>query len=380
MAETEWRFISAAGVWWFHFRFRGQRIQESTKQRNKRVADQMEAARKTQLAKGEVGLQDRKPVPTLKDFAPRFAAAIETACAEKPATVSFYKAKLAVLVRHLGSRRLDRIEEGEIEQYTQMRARQKSRRKRALSPASVNRDLATFRRLLRLAHEWKVLNRVPRVHLLRGENQREFTLSLQQENLKAAEGYGDLPDVAAFLIDTGLRAGECLTLEWPDVLMEPAEGAQHGYLTVRRKKAKNSKARNVPLTARALEILRRRNPAARGLVFHRANGQPLYQTWLNQQHSALRDLLKLPADFVSHSFRHTYGTRLGETGADGFTIMRLMGHSSVTVSQRYVHPSPETVEHAVSRMEAYNRAGMQVPATISATIGSTDAVVAGQVL
>jgi integrase len=44
--------------------------------------------------------------------------------------------------------------------------------------------------------------------------------------------------------------------------------------------------------------------------------------------------------------------RLGEAGADAFTIMRLMGHSSVTISQRYVHSSPETAETAISRMEA----------------------------
>jgi integrase len=146
-----------------------------------------------------------------------------------------------------------------------------------------------------------------------------------------------------------------MTLEWPDVRLEPADGAQHGYLTVRRKHAKNSKARNVPLTARVVEVLQRRNPGGLGLVFHRDDGRLLSQTWLNQQHSALRVLLKMPADFVLHSFRHTYGTRLGETGADAFTIMRLTGHSTVTVSQRYVHPSPEAMESAVSRLEAWNR-------------------------
>src|ERR1019366_2664625 len=124
-----------------------------------------------------------------------------------PATVSFYMAKLKTLVKHLGGRRLDEIEEAEIEQYTQMRAKFKSRRKRPLSPASVNRELATLRRLLRLAHEWKILDRVPRIHLLRGEHQREFTFSREQEKLylAAAEAYSDLPDVAAVLIDTGLR-------------------------------------------------------------------------------------------------------------------------------------------------------------------------------
>ena len=45
------------------------------------------------------------------------------------------------------------------------------------------------------------------------------------------------------------------------------------------------------------------------------------------------------ADFVLHSLRHTILNRLGESGVDAFTIMRIAGHSSIVVSQRYVHPS-----------------------------------------
>ena len=45
-------------------------------------------------------------------------------------------------------------------------------------------------------------------------------------------------------------------------------------------------------------------------------------------------------------------TRLGEPGADAFTIMRIAGHSSVVISQRYVHPSPESLERAFERLEA----------------------------
>lgn len=142
-------------IWWYKFNWNGETVRESTKQSNKRVAEQMEAAKRTALAKAEVGIKKRERAPKLTEFAPKFTAAIETTCAEKPATVSFYKAKLKVLVKHLGNRRLDEIEEA----------------------ASVNRELATLRRLLRLAQEWKVLNRVPRIHLLRGEQQREFVLS-----------------------------------------------------------------------------------------------------------------------------------------------------------------------------------------------------------
>src|SRR5215475_6011670 len=55
-------------IYWYHFLFNGQHIQESTKQGNPRVARQIEAAHRTALAKGEVGIRERKPVPTLKEF------------------------------------------------------------------------------------------------------------------------------------------------------------------------------------------------------------------------------------------------------------------------------------------------------------------------
>jgi hypothetical protein len=148
------------------------------------VAEQMEAAHKTSLAKGEVGIRDRKPVPTLKEFAPRFKQTIGTVRADKPATISFYNSKLKQLLADetLARLPLDRIDEDVIDAYKERRTKTKSRRKRRpLSPASVNRELATLRRLLRLAPEWKIIDRVPRIRLLRGEHVREFVLSYSQE-------------------------------------------------------------------------------------------------------------------------------------------------------------------------------------------------------
>jgi hypothetical protein len=51
--------------------FNGEHIQKSTKQGNPRTARQMEAAFKTALAKGEVGITERKPIPTLADYIER---------------------------------------------------------------------------------------------------------------------------------------------------------------------------------------------------------------------------------------------------------------------------------------------------------------------
>jgi len=75
---------------------------------------------------------------------------------------------------------------------------------------------------------------------------------------------------------------------------------------------------------------------------------------LDHQHAEVRSALKLPEDFVIQSLRHTMLTRLGEVGADAFTIMRIAGHSSVPVSQRYVHPTPESLERAFEQLDDLN--------------------------
>ena len=58
----------ACGVYWYKFMWQGKLVRESTKQGNDKVARQMEAAHRTSLAKGEVGIRERKPSPTLAEF------------------------------------------------------------------------------------------------------------------------------------------------------------------------------------------------------------------------------------------------------------------------------------------------------------------------
>jgi site-specific recombinase XerD len=60
--------------------------------------------------------------------------------------------------------------------------------------------------------------------------------------------------------------------------------------------------------------------------------------------------MDLPKDCVVHACRHTFCTKLGEAGADAFTIQKLAGHSSITISARYVHPTGSLLESAIARL------------------------------
>ena len=88
-----------SNCWWYKFNWRNEQIRESTKQTNKRIAEQMEAARKTQLAKGEVGFKDRKKSPTLKSFLQgSFLPFYETTRREEPNTVAFYRSRIVKIL------------------------------------------------------------------------------------------------------------------------------------------------------------------------------------------------------------------------------------------------------------------------------------------
>ena len=236
-------------VYWYQFVFNNRRIQCSTKQGNPRVARQIEAAHKTRLAKGEVGIEAPRKVPTLDQFGLKFRSEIKVHCAGKPRTIAFWEQKLTRLLEFspLASAPLDKINRALIARYVQTRHGH-------VTAATINRELATLRRILHLAHDWNEIAAVPRIKMIKGERSRDFVLSYQQERGYLNAAPQPLKDVAILLLETGLRLGEALALKWTDIELDAANGKKLGYLFVREGKSKNAR-RHVSLTSRAQEML-----------------------------------------------------------------------------------------------------------------------------
>jgi integrase len=260
--------------WWYKFTWDGEQIRESTKQTNKRVAEQMEAARRTALAKGEVGIRDKKPVPTLKDFAEGdFLPFIHSTKGEKPNTIRFYKNSIENLngFRKWADIPLDEITHDMIQAFIVHRQGQKQERRggKPLEISTINRDLAALRRMFHLAEEWgKVSKVLPKVRLLPGENQRERVLSAEEESayLNAATELGQslerdynaalvgiratlrgeqprkpdaflLRDVTTILVDCALRPEECFRLK-PENIRDGAIWIYKGKRQASRRRIK----------------------------------------------------------------------------------------------------------------------------------------------
>jgi integrase len=153
--------------------------------------------------------------------------------------------------------------------------------------------------------------------------------------------------------DFGMRPEECYRLRWED--MSWATG-RNGTLFVTHGKTAAAR-RMLPLTGRVRQTLEKLwKDAGRpleGWVWPAATKSGhLEPSSLKKQHARALKLAKVRR-FVLYSLRHTFLTRLGESGCDVWTLARIAGHSSVAISARYVHPSEDSVLAAVDRLSGH---------------------------
>jgi site-specific recombinase XerD len=187
--------------------------------------------------------------------------------------------------------------------------------------------------------------------LLTGERSREFIISEELLATMVSKATPVMRQLLPFLIDTGLRISEAVDLTWETVSLEPKQDAQRGWVYVAKGKTKAAQ-RYVPLTARAVAILaERKTKRTTGYVWTLKHGRRLNRMWASKLFHAIAKAKGLPWDCVLHSTRHTFCTRLGESGCDVFSLKQLAGHSSVVISQRYCHPTPSRLESAIRALE-----------------------------
>lgn len=341
------------GVYWYKFMWRGKLIRESTKQGNDKVARQMEAAHRTSLAKGEVGIRDKKPSTSLTEFIDDHFEPWAKSTFEKtsPKTwFDYYRVGLRNIraYKPLASAKLDEISGEYIASFAAHRQAQ------GLQISSVNSSLQVLRRVLRIAVEWGALNAAPSVKMLPGARSRERVVDRLEEAKYLATSPQPLVAIAVILLDTGLRPEECFRLRWESITWF---NGRNGTLLVTH--GKTAAARRVlPMTPRVRKILECHwesvGKPADGWVWRAGTRSGhLEGSSLKKQHAKALSLSGV-RPFVLYSLRHTFLTRLGESGCDAWTLARIAGHSSIAMSTRYVHPSEDAVLNAMSRLGGHN--------------------------
>lgn len=343
--------------------WKGEWVEKSTRQGNANIARQMEAAYRTALAKGEFGIVERQPAPTLRKFAvDSFLPFVASTFANQPKTKEYYEYGVKCLMKFdgLANAQLDLITSEKIGAFIA------ARQAMGNQITTINRQLQVLRRMFNLAMKWKkVQTNLEKVKMIPGERRRDRVLSPVEENIYLAAARSNemqkhvdpalLADVDTILIDCALRPEECFRLQ-------PANVVDDG-IEIHYGKTTPAARRRIPMTARVKAIIEMRLEKSRGSkwIFPAdTDSGHIEKSSLRKQHeTALRKATQLLGqqnglntlqfeNFDLYSLRHTCLTRWAPH-MDPWTLMRLAGHRDMATTMRYIHPEEETTRKAMQR-------------------------------
>jgi integrase/recombinase XerC len=153
--------------------------------------------------------------------------------------------------------------------------------------------------------------------------------------------------IVALMLYAGLREAEVCDLEVGDVQI----GERKGRLIVRN--GKGGKERQLPLNneaRRALKLWLGVSGIQEGALFIGKGGERIGVRLVQKRVAALRQACQLDEDVTPHALRHTFAKRLLDSGAPLTVVSKLLGHSRIETTKRYVQPGWEDFEKAVEKL------------------------------
>jgi integrase len=215
-------------------------------------------------------------------------------------------------------------------------------RKAEVSPATVNRELACLKTLFNKAVEWGKAETSPaaKVKKFRENNARERILSPEEARRLIGCAAPAIRPVLIVALNTGMRRTEILSLKWRDVDFAKS------FILI--EDSKSGKSRKVPMNTFVYRILKDLPRTSSEYVFFNPGTNDHVKDiktgfWAACRRAGLSGVRL-------HDLRHTAASKMIEAGADLVTVSKILGHSSIQMTMRYAHPTPENMRLAVGRL------------------------------
>jgi integrase len=312
----------------------------STHTTNKAAAKKLLARWQTEVFEGRFQLI-KTNAPTFAQWADQFLPTVP-----HPKTRSRYATSVNNLKAGFGKLRLPQITPDLIEDFKDQRLAE------GVGPATVNRDLAVLRRVLKLAERRRFIARSPftEIEFLEERSMRRrphiVTYDEEERILKAASPH--IRALTVLILETGLRSNrEALALKWEDVDLV------RDIIRVQESKTAAG-TRNIPISRRCkAELLVwgcRLGPDFSPYVFPNLRNpeRPLKQ--IRRSWAKALDSAGIPY-FWLYNLRHTFASRLSAAGVSDLFVAQMIGHSSSSILQTYARVIDDSRRDAIRKLE-----------------------------
>lgn len=336
-------------TWWYVFEYQGRKIQESSGFTNKTSALRAESKRKVDLLERRAGFTRLKPAPKFEEFVEEFLRWSQQQ--HRPKTHELHSGNCKTLNRFFRGKWLDDITQGMAEDFKLARIQQKrwgDRDETTVSGVTVNRALSTLRLIYNHAQRcgYQVSNPVRHISFFR-EVGRTRILSLEEEQAYLSEASQPLRDIARIILDTGMRPEEVFRIEVANLdFIQRAIFNPFGKTKAARRK--------LTMTEDVWSILKGRTASSKSLYAFPSPDNPERSIGsVRKAHDAAVRRAKIVPGFRLYDLRHTYASRAVMAGVDLPTLAALLGHTSVQMTMRYVHPAEEHKREAAAKFERF---------------------------
>ena len=254
---------------------------------------------------------------------------------KKPLSYKQNVCQMRKLEGAFGKKNFQEITSWDVEKY-------KGKRKNEVGPSAVNGEIRLLKHMFSMAVQWGKMKEHPgkAVKLLKGEKQRDRFLSHEEAQRLLTCCAEPLRSIVMVALNTGMRRLEILSLRWPEVNFDQK------LITVLD--SKNHEVRKISMNETVQKVLKE-IPRYGEHVFSYKDGKPY--TSVQKSFNHVKAKAGLLDDVVFHSLRHTFASWLVMAGVDITTVMRLLGHRSLSVTMRYSHLSPSHQSKAVSVLD-----------------------------
>jgi integrase len=232
-----------------------------------------------------------------------------------------------------------------IAQYERGRAGQ-------VSAFTLANELTVLRHMLRLGKRWGYLADVPEIVLpKKPEGRLRYLEETEIGKLLEACGKSRNPYLSAIVtlaLNTGMRKGEILGLEWERVDLSADYGLS-ARLTLYR--TKSGKPRGVPLNRAAIDVMTALAPKPEqrvGRIFTRRDDRAWGQIRTAFTTALTRAGIKA---FRFHDLRHTFASHFVMRGGSPRALQEILGHADYKMTLRYSHLSPAHLRADVDRLD-----------------------------
>ena len=284
-------------------------------------------------------------------------------------TIASVVGRLSIINRVLGNLKLTDLTVDDVDSFIYERLESSNGRGGTVSRSTVRQDLTIIKQMLSFAVKKRRLRRNVMDDVDQPDSDTRRPESITEEMLAAiisdAARIPDLLPIIYFDVRTGLRRGEVCGLQWSKIRFQARRMLVDFSITLAGGKVvygepkTDAGIRWIEFGSDLLEFLKRHQKsqqryfAEHGIpwspetyVFTNPEGNHYHPQWMTRNFKDVIRSLGYSDKLTFHSMRHAFASYLSDSGVSAFVIMDMIGHTSLSQTRRYTHPSREAKQGA----------------------------------